>query len=554
MIRRVILRNFKRFDQVTFEVPGHLVLAGPNNTGKTTLLQALSAWHHALVQWRQGGPQQRYKGGVFRKHAIGRGDFSAVPVRALDLLWHNRSHAATMEIAVTHTSGWTVTMEFLWDTSEQMYVRPTSATSEADLAQATLVPVFVPATSGVTRDEPFHQDPYIALIIGQARPGDVLRNILVRASNKGEVWTKLVQIVRELFGYELQVPNVTGAYIRAEYAQVANGPTFDIASAGSGFQQVLLLFAMLHERPGTLLLIDEPDAHLHVILQEVVWSRLRRLAAETGSQLIVATHAETFIDAVEPRELCLCYATTPRLLSTAAERDRLTASLRSLTNTDLMRAGNAMGVLYTDDYTDREILRAWARAVGHPLAQLLEQSIMWHPRSKDVVLGSPGVTSKQHFDALRLVRPDLKGVDLLDGDARVGAPSPGAQANGGLVRLRWERYEVESYLFHPAALERFVAHVLGMNVDGDAFGPHRDAMRAWISDNLPPAVAREPLGNHDYLKSTKARTALIPPILEVAGVHGFSYTRYSEIAERMLPAEIHPEVTAKLDEILGALS
>lgn len=552
MISRVVLRNFKRFTQVTFDIPGHLVLAGPNNTGKTTLLQALIAWHHALSQWRQGGSIQRYKGGVFRKHPIGRGDFSAVPVRALDLLWHNRSREGTIEITVTHSSGWTVAMEFMWDTSEQMYVRPTAGTTDPHLAVAKLDPVFVPATTGVTREEPFHQDPYVALILGQARPGDVLRNILVRASNHGEAWTKLALVVKELFGYQLQVPNATGAFIRAEYAQVNGGPNFDIASAGSGFQQVLLLFAMLHQRASTLLLIDEPDAHLHVILQEVVWSRLRRLAAESGSQLIVATHAETFINAVEPRELCLCYS-TPRLLSDVAERDRLTASLRCLTNTDLMCVGDAMGVLYTDDYTDLEILRAWARALKHPLAQHLEQSIMWHSRVKDIALCSPGVTSKQHFDALRLVRLDLKGVDLLDGDAK-GAPTPPGSQPNGLIRLRWERYEIESYLFHPAALERFVAHVLGMSADAESFLPHREALRTWINDNLPPAVARDPLGDHDYLKTTKARSSLIPPILEAGGLLGLPYTRYAEIAERMLAVEIHPEVAAKLNGILNALS
>ena len=40
MIRKVILRRFKRFADETFEsLPGHIVLAGPNNTGKTTVLQ-----------------------------------------------------------------------------------------------------------------------------------------------------------------------------------------------------------------------------------------------------------------------------------------------------------------------------------------------------------------------------------------------------------------------------------------------------------------------------------------------------------------------------------
>ena len=44
MIERVTIRRFKRFDEVTFDVPGHIVLAGPNNTGKTTMLQAVAAW------------------------------------------------------------------------------------------------------------------------------------------------------------------------------------------------------------------------------------------------------------------------------------------------------------------------------------------------------------------------------------------------------------------------------------------------------------------------------------------------------------------------------
>jgi predicted ATP-dependent endonuclease of OLD family len=44
MIRRVVLKGFKRFGEAEFNVPGHVVLAGLNNTGKTTLLQAIAAW------------------------------------------------------------------------------------------------------------------------------------------------------------------------------------------------------------------------------------------------------------------------------------------------------------------------------------------------------------------------------------------------------------------------------------------------------------------------------------------------------------------------------
>ena len=65
-------------------------------------------------------------------------------------------------------------------------------------------------------------------------------------------------------------------------------------------------------------------------------------------------------------------------------------------------------------------------------------------------------------------------------------------------------------------------------------------------------MEREPLGDHEYLKVTKARTRLLPPLLNAAGLYGLHYTRYHEIAERMLPEEIHPEVIEKLDAICRA--
>jgi SpoVK/Ycf46/Vps4 family AAA+-type ATPase len=59
MIRKVTLKNFKRFNDVTFVLPGHLVLAGPNNTGKTTLLQAIAAWSLGLLEWKKLGRPKR---------------------------------------------------------------------------------------------------------------------------------------------------------------------------------------------------------------------------------------------------------------------------------------------------------------------------------------------------------------------------------------------------------------------------------------------------------------------------------------------------------------
>jgi 23S rRNA maturation mini-RNase III len=116
--------------------------------------------------------------------------------------------------------------------------------------------------------------------------------------------------------------------------------------------------------------------------------------------------------------------------------------------------------------------------------------------------------------------------------------------------VRWHRYEIESYLVHPAALERYVAQQVG----AAAAAPHLADLRQYLADNLPPAVLNDPLGDHAFLRNTKARTEIIQPALEAAGLYGLPYTRYHEIAALMRPEEIHPEVREKLDAIQQAFA
>jgi ABC-type cobalamin/Fe3+-siderophores transport system ATPase subunit len=51
MITKVTVRNFKRLKEASLELADHLVFAGPNNSGKTTALQALALWRLALTKW-----------------------------------------------------------------------------------------------------------------------------------------------------------------------------------------------------------------------------------------------------------------------------------------------------------------------------------------------------------------------------------------------------------------------------------------------------------------------------------------------------------------------
>jgi putative AbiEii toxin of type IV toxin-antitoxin system len=541
MIRRIVIRRFKRFDEVTFDLPGHVVLAGPNNAGKTTVLQALAAWKVALSRWQALNDFRKYgnRSGTSSYHQapIARPTFYSVPLRVFDLLWRDREDAAPIEIDVQLGDGRRVAMQIERSSTEQIHVRPSPETDVTAARDVRLDVVFVPAMTGLGIAEPVYKAPKVEQLLGQGKPGDVLRNLLVEAHNDEKAWSFLLESIARLFRCELIPPDDTGADIVADYRPVPGGPQFDIASAGSGFQQILMLLTFLHTRPASVLLLDEPDAHLHMILQDSIYGELRSVAARAGSQLIIATHSEAIIDSAEPREIYIILD-RPRPLRDEAERERFKEVLKVLSHSEIVKAMEKPAVLYLEDYTDRDILREWARVLGHPAYAVLAGDLFWER-------GSTIPDTGKHFQMLTLVRDDLRGLDILDRDAKAYLPSTQVTA-GGLQRIRWSRYEIESYLVHPAAIERFIEHKVG----AAAAAEHVRAAREYMQRELPPAVLENPLSEHALLRDAKASAGILPGVLQAAFLPEVAKPDLYGIAAAMKPEEIHPEVREKLDAIV----
>jgi hypothetical protein len=464
------------------------------------------------------------------------------------MLWYRRRYAGNLEIEVSATDNEPIAMEFISDSTEQIYVRPRADVNRRALKKKTLSAIYIPPMTGLGTEEPLYQSPKIAQLLGQAKPGEVIRNLLVQAKHSETAWRALTESIKRLFGYELIPPDETGADILAQYRHAPGEKELDIASAGSGFQQVLMLLTFLHTRPASVLLIDEPDAHLHVILQDAIYSELRSVAMEQHSQLIIATHSEVIIDSVEPRELFAMFD-GPRPIADNKERASLMQSLSILSNVDIVMAQDAPGIIYVEGHTDIAILREWARILNHKAYDLLTKSLFWKPTVWESRLGACGVQARDHYDALQLVKPGIPGLMLLDGDCRVEVPETPI-TGAGLQRIRWKRYEIESYLVHPAALRRFVENQVGK----DAAAPHLADLDKYFQANFPPPFIENPLSDPAFLISTKARVDLIPPALEAAGLFNIPYTKYNEIAAVMLPEEIHPEIREKLDAICRAFN
>ena len=430
MIEKVHLKYFKQFKDQSFDLEDAMVLAGPNNTGKTTLLQAIATWYFAFREWqrKKGSSTTGKRGGV----ALTRKDFLSVPVQRFNLLWTDGSTAlrkdegggrgaATpriMEIILEGGSKvnkpWKHTMEFRYANSEQIYVKPSVLATPPEKMSV----VYVPPFSGIETEEKVHAPEYQEWLIGQGKPGDIIRNLLAETSSREPAWLRLQKDIETMFNYRLLKPQYKGRpFILCEYLpgippKKGHGglPRLELASAGSGFLQTLLLLSFFHARPSTVLLIDEPDAHLHVILQKHVYDHLRRVAADRHCKVIVATHSEVIIDNTYPSEIISFY-NEPRRLVNNDERNRVREALKRLTSMDILLSRRKK-ILYVEDNSDFNILSAWASRLEHPLKDWFSDPFYFP------IKGSKAKQAKGHFFALGAVTRGMRGVLLLDGDNR----------------------------------------------------------------------------------------------------------------------------------------
>jgi len=563
VISKVRVRYFKQFDDQEFDLADHIVLAGQNNSGKTTLLQAIAVWNLALQRWmgdRLPASKAKKRTGV----PVTRKDFTAIPLREMKLLWTNTSvslksadaeegkagYPRVMEIALggmDEAEKWQLAFEFRYQSTEQIYVKPSEAHLEALPGTADRIKlVHVPPFSGIGAEETRLDRPYQDLLIGQGKPGDILRNLLLEIYQQpdGARWNELCRAIAKIFVYKLLPPVYKGKpFILCEYLRgvpLGRGkdglPQLDIASAGSGFHQVLLLLGFFYARPATVFLLDEPDAHLHVILQKQVYDMLRSIAATQRCQLIIATHSEVLINATSP-EMILSFFRQPHRLVSDVDRDQLAEALKRLTAMDILLVEQSKGILYVEGQTDFDLLGAWAKVLEHRLSRWFSVSPFWHANQ-----GRNPREARGHYFALQAIRRDVKAVLLLDGDNRKLFDRE--VADDGLKVLRWRRYEAESYLIHPGALLRYI--------ESRTSPLFADPATEFLRDQLPPAVYRNPLDDHDYLDSTPISKTLLPTLFERAQLQ-VGKSEYYLLAVQMKEEEIPSEVREKLDAIADAL-
>lgn len=299
--------------------------------------------------------------------------------------------------------------------------------------------------SGLAETEDRLPEGAINVRIGEGRTAEVLRNLCYQINNSSN-WNALVTQIHNLFGVTLGEPQFVKERGQVTMSYTERDIELDLVSSGRGLQQTLLLLAHLYAHPGTVLLLDEPDAHLEILRQRQIYHLLTSTAKAQNCQLIIASHSEILLNEAADKDMLIAFVGKPHRMDDRGSH--LVKSLKAIGFEHYYQAEQTGWVLYLEGSTDLAILRALAGRLGHPAKEVLEKPFVHF-------VGNLRTKAADHFFGLKEAKQDLVGIVILDSD------SQGQSEIGPLRQLKWKQREIENYLCFPDTLQNYAQQVEG---------------------------------------------------------------------------------------------
>lgn len=307
-LRSIDLALFKGFKKTTVEFSKGLnLLVGGNNSGKSSILHGIYLAFHFL-KLTQGINEINSKKGKDKQQLKG------ISIKGLPLPFHEESYISEGLKKRTNRSQSTMLTANL---GKSLSFRETVTfpggnlliiSSDSDGGSGSVdyrksidkiikkeknLPLFIPTFSGVANKEEIKTAEVVKYYLNSGKSSEVLRNQLkVINQNKAKL-ERLNNYLEKGFGVKMVLNSTKDIYLSSLYRE-NEYEGLDISSAGSGFQQILQILVYIVATNANLILIDEPDAHLHYKLQSTLYEILLEIVRD-GKQVILATHSQIFI-------------------------------------------------------------------------------------------------------------------------------------------------------------------------------------------------------------------------------------------------------------------
>ncbi len=500
MIRRFTIRGFKRFDRETkIDFDAVTVLVGANNSGKSTILEALTLFQYCIETTRRANGKDPGKKqlGLLRR-SVGPDEFGVLPVAKPTDLWpHGQTTIGkkmqTIELHGTYDNGaeigFTLRLSYnRFSITPKSTGDVTAAISQQDIR---LIPVF----SGFLPREEYLTPPARQERLRLQRHGETVRNLLwdLREHHESR-WNKLVDVLRDLFPesvLRIKFDVDLDQFLNATYRDQVLTRELDVMVTGSGFHQALQILVSVLTPGARTLLLDEPDAHLHARLQTQLMAVLERLAEQEHAQFILATHSPQLLSVAPSGSIRVCMDGTVVPFDVGPAQLEMLEDLGAMDRMEIVPLLTNRAIVFVENRSDQKLLERFARKhwgekrqqeVWRGLTFMytyqgpVEARVLDLARQVKDLLNSPGVALPRPVRMLAIGDRDYRTDQVRRRELRAHTARAGSPAYQLDLTLRlWEANEIENYLLDWAALRAALgrqADALGCAQD---WSRHEDA-------------------------------------------------------------------------------
>lgn len=355
MLETITIERFKNIKKIDLPLENINILVGSNNAGKSSILQSIQfavaiAQTTSLDEFRT----TKWKSDKLST-SLTANQIIYSPIRDIyslgngGSLGQNRNQAITVKFK-DKTSGNTATFllrkgrnkNLLTEIEGQTFGNPIR-----DLDNP--YSIYVPGLSGIPAFEELKSEGLVRRLAAKGDANNVFRNILWLLKQDPVKWEAFLADFKDVF-LTLEI-NINFDKLKDEHLNAFinyQGKSYPIDAFGTGVLQIIQILSYIHLYNPKILILDEPDSHLHPSNQRILADKLSEITIRLNFQIIISTHSRHLLDAFRDNAK-VNWISNGEINEQPFDFISVLMEIGALDRGDILNKGNLKCVVFTED-------------------------------------------------------------------------------------------------------------------------------------------------------------------------------------------------------------